>query len=80
MTQTSTRQTRLYKEALDDAENLAGGKRAFMIVGPSIRQAFVAQAALRILATQDEDVPDRRVRELLFELTNAISEDQELLS
>lgn len=73
------RTSRLYQEALRDAVDAAGGLRAWRIIGPVFRKALVAAAILRILAIQDENVLDHRVREMLFDLAGELSNDEEIL-
>lgn len=58
--------TKLQQIALDRAQ-LALGNQAFFKLGNTVRQALVAEQLLRILAEQDEDVSDSRVRGLLVD-------------
>jgi hypothetical protein len=73
-------QDRLYKQAKEKAVDNMGGKRAFWIMGSSIRQAFVAQAILSILALQDDAVPAESVRTMLNALYERMTDDTGLLS
>lgn len=71
---------RLYANAKAAAENEAGGRRAFQIIGSTFRKALVAEAILGILYVQDEDVvPADRVRALMFDLRELLDEDVSLL-
>lgn len=70
---------KLYANAKSSAEYLAGGARAFVIVGPTFRKALVAQCILQVLFQQGETVPAETVRVALDALYTLMSDDETLI-
>lgn len=79
MTTSSTTKTkaRLYEASKYTAKNNLGGERAYWIAGPTVRRMAVANAILQTLFQQDEDVADSRVRTLLHDLYDLLTDDED---
>lgn len=68
---------RLYDAVKKSAQLSLGGERAYSIVGPAIRRAFVAQAILHQAQGQDSSIPAERVREVQAALYDRLTSDED---
>lgn len=66
---------RLYKQAKRDAHLVLGA--GFNHMGTSIQKALIAEQILHVVVHQDEEISDKRVRELTEELFLLLGDDVE---
>lgn len=70
---------RLYENAKKQAVFVAGGQRAFDVIGTTFRQALVAQEILSVVDIQDPSVSAETVRTIARELRERMFNDASLL-